>query len=260
MKYLANLEQLSIEFKKNSTNLEQYLSGNDPGLSVRWKEMIFLLEFCHDALSPSASDTIYSIPSRKSHLPDSTRIREIEFLLGSLLIDELSLDSPGPGTFESICALRLSPGTKFSSFNIRIDTFAKLSSILGRVSTGTEYLNSWKDGRFSVNEDSSGRCTNLLALSSDLYLLYLALGDAADLKQMITYFRQQKFPGWTHLGPENILHGMNFSSLDQLTPYMRETQITLSEPVRSDTIHICRISSFVLSQANRIPISCLSLR
>jgi len=202
MKYFANLEQLSIDFKKNSMNLEQYLSGNDPALSARWNEMIFLLELCHNALLPPVSNMIYSVPSQKSHPPGSTHIKEIEFLLGSLLINELSLDSPG--TFESIYALRLSPGTKSSSFNVRMDTFKQLSLILGQVSMGTEYLNSWKDGQLSVSEDGSGRCKNLLALSSDLYLLYLALGNPTELKQTIKYLRQQKLSEWSSLGSGHI--------------------------------------------------------
>jgi len=65
---------------------------------------------------------------------------------------------------------------------------------------GTEYRNLWKDGQLSVSEDGSGRCKNLLALSSDLYLLYLALGDPAELKQTIKYLRQQKLSEWTSMG------------------------------------------------------------
>ena len=130
MKYFASLEQLSIELKKNSRDLEQYFRGADPGRSARWSEMVFLLELCHDALSPSACNANCSSISHKSLPPDTKRIKEIESLLGSLLIDELFLDRPGE--FKSIYALRrLSQGTQSSSLNFKIETLQKAYSNLG---------------------------------------------------------------------------------------------------------------------------------
>ena len=70
---------------------------------VRWNEIVFLLELCHDALSTEASDADNSVFSRQS-IPDTQRIKEIETLIGSLLVDELSLDKPD--AFGSIYALR----------------------------------------------------------------------------------------------------------------------------------------------------------
>jgi hypothetical protein len=265
MRYIADLAQLSMELKKKSSNLEQYICGTDPGRSARWNEMIFLLGVCHDALLPSTTDTNHSV--RKSFPPDTKRIRGIESLLGSLLIDELSLDNRS--AFESIYALRpLSQGTKPYTFDFKINTFEKLSSILGRVSAGTEYLSSWKDEQLSVRDTGSGRSRNLLALSSDLYLLYLALGEPADLKQMIECVR--KLPEWRSFDSSKLLPAKedtrrgslpghatrpisedtfpfvdalnNILKLGQLTSYMRETGIIVSEQVRRDTItQICPI-------------------
>jgi hypothetical protein len=58
------------------------------------------------------------------------------------------------------------------------------------------YLNSSierNDGQLSISEIGPRHSDNFLSLSSDLYLLYLALGESSDLKQTIDYFRQQKF-------------------------------------------------------------------
>jgi len=195
MQCFANLEKLSFELNKSSSNLAQYFCGADPDRSARCDEMVFLLEFCHDALSPTPSNAEHNLFSPKSLPPDTTRIKEIDSLLGSLLIDELSLDKPG--AFESICALRpVSQGAKPFSLNFKIDTLKKVYSILGRVSTGTEDFNSsieWKDGKLSLSEIGSRSLENLLSLSSDFYLLYLALGEPSDLKWTIECFRQQKF-------------------------------------------------------------------
>jgi len=194
-----------MEFKENSSNLRQYLCGTEPRRWARWNEIIFLLELCHDSLSPSASDADQSVPSRKSHLIDPTYIREIESLLGSLLIDELFLDTPG--TFEHIYAFRpLSQEIKPSSSNFRIETFQELSSILGRVSKETEYLNSSIQRRKEsfTNDNGLGLSRNFLSLASDRYLLYLALGEPADLKQTIEYIRQQKFREWSSLDSSQI--------------------------------------------------------
>jgi len=196
MKYFADLEQLSIELKKKSSNLEQYLYGVDPGHSAAWNKMVFLLELCYEALSASANDMYTSAPAHKS-LPDAQRIKEIESLIGSLLVDELSLDRPD--AFEFMYSLR--PGIKPSSSGFRLGTLRKIFSFLGRDSTGMEYLNQpiklWKyEEIFTTKIDSKGS-RNLLALSSCFYLLYLALGELADLKHTIDIFRQQELPEWT---------------------------------------------------------------
>ena len=152
----------------------------------------------HGALLASANmDT--GVPVRKS-LPDAQRIWDIESIIGSLLIDELSLDKPDG--LEFIYSLRpLSPGIEPSSSSFRLDTFRKLCSFLGRDSAGMEYLNRpiklWKyEEIFTTKIDSRGS-KKLLALSSCFYLLYLALGELADLKHTIEIFRQQELPDWT---------------------------------------------------------------
>ena len=200
MKCYANLEKLSIELQEKSSNLEQHLYGVDPGRSIRWNEIVFLLELCHYALSASASDANNSVLSRKA-IPDTQRIKEIETLVGSLLVDELFLDKPD--AFESIYALRPpTPGVTPSSSSFRRDIFQKLSLMLGRNSTEMEYLNSfaesWGNGEIVDNAISSRK---FLALSSRFYLLYLALGESTDLKRTIESFRQQKLPEWTSLSP-----------------------------------------------------------
>jgi hypothetical protein len=204
MKYFADLEQLSIELKRNSSNLEQYLCGADPGRSARLNAMIFLFELCHNSLSPPASDADHSAFPQKSLPPDTKRIRDIESLLGSLLIDELSLNRPG--TFESIYGFRtLSQGTTPSSITFRVEVFKKISFIFGRVSTGTRYFNSsveWKELYIGL-----GHPKHLLALSSRVYLLYLALGELADLKQTIEYFRLLKLQEWTALDSSQMPPG-----------------------------------------------------
>jgi hypothetical protein len=204
MKYFADLGKLSIELQEKSSNLEEYLYGVDVGRLVRWNEIVFLLEFCHDALSTSPSDADNSVLSRKS-TPDTQRIKEIETLIGSLLVDELFLDKPD--AFGSIYALRPpAQGVKPSSSSFRIHTFQELSLLLGRKSTKVEYLNSsaesWKNGE--MNDISPQRSRKFLALSSCFYLMYMALGEFADLKHTIQIFRQQKLPGWTSLDSSDI--------------------------------------------------------
>ena len=200
MKYFANLEKLSIELQEKSSNLEEYLYGVDVRRSVRWNEIVFLLEFCHDALSASASDADNSVISRKS-IPDAQRIKEIETLIGTLLIDELFLDKPD--TFGSIYALRpSSQGVKPLSSSFRRDTFQEpFSSILGRDSTNMEYFDllteSWIYGEMFDRDLSWKRSKEFLAFSSHFYLLYLALGELTDLKHAIENFRKQKLPEWT---------------------------------------------------------------
>jgi len=189
MKYFADLEKLSIELKQKSSNLEQYLYGVDPGRSARRNEIIFLLELCHDALSASARNADNGVFSRNS-LPDTQRIREIEILIGSLLIDELFLDKPD--TFGSIYALRpSSEGPKPSGLSVTPDTFQELSSILGRDVTFTEPR---IDGETFDPHLNAREC---LALSSHFYLLYLARGELLDLQCTIENFRRQKLPEWT---------------------------------------------------------------
>ena len=197
MKYFADLEQLSIELKKKSSTLEKYLYGVEPGRSARWNEIVFLLEVCRGTLFVSVSD----MGTTHKSLPDARRIREMESLIGSLLVDELSLDKPD--AFEFIYSLRLSSGIKPSSSGFRLDTFRKISSFLGRDSTGMEYLNApiklWKyEEIFTTKIDSRGS-RKLLELSSCFYLLYLALGELADLKHTIKIFWQQELPEWTSL-------------------------------------------------------------
>ena len=198
MKYFADLEQLSIELKTKSSTLENYLYGADPGRSTRWNEMIFLLELCHDALSASPNHMDTSALVHES-LPDAQRIKKIESIIGSLLVNELSLDKPDASEF--IYSLRLSSEIKPSSSDFRLDTFRQLSSFLGRDTTGMEYLNPrielWKYAEMFTTKIDTRGSRNFLALSSSFYLLYLALGELADLKYTIEIFRQQELPEWT---------------------------------------------------------------
>ena len=193
MKHFADLEKLSIELKQKSSNLEEYLYGVDPRRSARWNEIVFLLELCHDSLSASANDN--SIPPRNS-LSDTHRIREIEILIGSLVIDELFLDKPD--AFGSIYALRPpTQGVKPSSS--RLDTYQELSFLLGRDSTEMEFLNSstesLKNGEiFDRDINSTQRSRKSLVFSSCFYLMYMALGRFSDLEHTIETFRQQKLP------------------------------------------------------------------
>ena len=201
MKYFADLEKLSVELQEKSSNLEEYLYGDDMGRLVRWNEIVFLLELCHDALSTSPSDA-----ERKS-ISDTQRIKEIETLIGSLLVDELFLDKPD--AFGSIYALRpRTQGVKPSSSSFRLDTLQQLSLLLGRDLTETEYLNSsaefWRNGELFDSDTSSQRSRKFLALSSCSYLMYMALGEFADLKHTIEIFRQQKLPEWTSLDSSDI--------------------------------------------------------
>jgi len=171
---------------------------NRPGRSARWNEIVFLLELCHDALSTSSSNADNSVFSRKS-IPDAQRIKEVETLIGSLLVDGLSLDQPD--AFGSIYALRPpTQGVKPSSSNFRLDTFQKLHLLLGR---DMEYLNSsaesWKNGEIFESDISPLRSRKFLAFSSCFYLIYMALGELADLKHTIEIFRQQRLPEWTSL-------------------------------------------------------------
>ena len=198
MKYFTDLEKLSIELEQKSSNLEEYLYGVDPGRSARWNEIVFLLELCHHALSASAINTDNSILSSIS-LPDTQRVREIETLIGSLLIDELFLDKPD--TFGSIYALRLSSqGLQPFSSNFRRDTSQELSLILGRGSNA-EYFNSpseqWIYEEILDRDTSWKRSKTFLAVSSRFYLLYLALGEPSDLKHTIENFRKQELPECT---------------------------------------------------------------
>ena len=197
MKYFADLEQLSIKLKTKSSTLEKYLYGVDPGRLARWNESVFLLELCRaSTLSAAPNDVDTSVLAQES-LPDAHRIREIESLIGSLLVGELSLDKPD--AFEFIYSLRpLSSEIKPSSSDFRLDTFRKLSSFLGRDLTGMEYLNSpitlWKYEKMYTTKIALRGPRKLLALSSCFYLLYLALGEVADLKHTIEIFRQQELP------------------------------------------------------------------
>ena len=173
---------------------------------VRWNEIVFLLELCHDALSTEASDADNSVFSRQS-IPDTQRIKEIETLIGSLLVDELSLDKPD--AFGSIYALRpRTQGVKPSSSSFRLNTFQELFLLLGRDSTEMEYFNSsaesWGNGEMFDSDISWKRSRKFLAFSSHFYLLYLALGELADLKHAIENFRKQKLPGWTSLDSLDI--------------------------------------------------------
>ena len=194
MKYFADLEKLSIELQEKSSNLEEYLYGVDPGRSAQGNEIVFLLEFCHDALLASANSAL-----AHESLPGVQRMRKIESLIGSLLVDELSLDKPG--VFEFIYSLRLSSEIKPSSSDFRLDTFRKVSSFLGRDLTGMEYLDPSiklrKHEEMFTTEIDSRSSRKLLALSSCFYLLYLALGELADLKHTIEIFWQQELPEWT---------------------------------------------------------------
>ena len=193
MKYFADLENLSTELKQKSSNLEEYLYGVDPRCSARWNEILFLLELCREALSPSAGHADNNILSHNP-LPDTQRIRAIETLIGSLLVDELFLDEPD--TFASIYALRPSShGPQHFSSDFRRDSLQQLYSILGRDSTNMEYFNSTHDHDLDTRE--------LVASSSRFYLLYLALGEPSDLKNTIEIFRKQKLPEVT-LGSSNI--------------------------------------------------------
>ena len=224
-----DLEKLSIELQQKSSTLEQYLYGVDPGRLARWNKIIFLLELCHGARSASANDPDIGVPTRKS-LPDAQRIREIESLIGSLLIDELSLDKPD--AWEFIYSFRpLSPGAAPSSSSSRLDTFRNLSSFLGRDSTGMESLDPpiklWKYEEISTTKTDSRDSKKLLALSSCFYLLYLALGELADLKHTIENFRQQKLPEW-----------MSFHSSDALPPEEVMEQVSPPRPMSEDTSSI----------------------
>jgi hypothetical protein len=198
MKYFTDLEKLSIELQEKSSNLEQYLYGVDPVRSVRWNAIVFLLELCRGTLSASANDTDTSVLARES-LPDAQRIREIESLIGSLLVDELSLDKPD--AFEFIYSFRLLSEIKPSSSDFRLSTFQQISSFLGRDSTGMEYLNApiklWKYEEIFTSKIDSRGSRKLLERSSCFYILYLALGELADLKHTIEIFRQQELPAWT---------------------------------------------------------------
>jgi hypothetical protein len=222
MKYFADLEQLSIELKTKSSTLEKYLYGVDPGRSARWNEIVFLLELCRGTLSASAND----MDTAHKSLPDAQRIREMEYLIGSLLVDELFLDKPD--AFEFIYSLRpLSSEIKPSSSDFRLDTFRKLSSFLGRDSTGMEYLNPpiklWKyEQLFTTKIDSKGS-RRLLALSSCFYLLYLALGELADLKHTIEIFRQQELRERT-----------SFHSSDTPSPEEVITRVSPPRPMGED--------------------------
>ena len=226
MKYFADLKQLSIELKTKSLNLEQYLYGVDPRCSPRWNEIVFLLELCHGTLSASDNYTDTSVPTHKS-LPDAQRIKEIESLIGLLLIDELSLDKPD--VLEFIYSLHpLSPGATPSSSSFRLDTFQRLSLFLGRDSTGMKCLEPpiklWKyEEMYTTKIDLTG-LKKLLGLSSCFYLLYLALGELADLKHTIDIFRQQKLPEWT-----------SFHSSDALPPEKVAKQVSPSHPMSEDT-------------------------
>jgi hypothetical protein len=198
MKYFADLEKLSIELEQKSSNLERYMDvGVDPRCSARWNEIVFLLELCHDALSASASDMDPSALSRKS-LPNTQRIKEIDCLIGSLLIDELFLDIPD--TFASIYAFR-----RVKHSRSRLGILKSLSLIMGRDPRKMEDLDSsiepWKYGETLDSEIGSRRSRDLFALSSEFYLAYLALGELAGLQHTIHVFRQQKLPGWTSLDP-----------------------------------------------------------
>ena len=228
MKYFADLEQLSIELKTKSSTLEKYLYGADPGRSTRWNEMVFLLEFCHSALSASANHMGTNVLAHES-LPDAQRIKEIESLIGSLLVDELFLDKPD--AFEFIYSLRLSSETKPSSSGFRLNTFKKLFSFLGRDSTGMEYLKPaielWKYAEIFTTKIDSRGSRNLLALSSCFYLLYLALGELADLEHAIEIFRQQELPEWT-----------SFHSSDTSPPEEVMRRVSPPHPTGGDTSSI----------------------
>jgi hypothetical protein len=201
MKYFADLEKLSIELQEKPSNLEEYLYGVDVVRLVRWNEIVFLLELCHDALSTSASDADNSVFSRKS-IPNTQRIKEIEILIGSLLVDELFLDKPD--AFGSIYALRpRTQGVKPSSSSFRLETLRELSLLLKR-DYPNSFAESWRNGEMFDSDTSSQRSRKFLALSSCFYLMYMALGDFADLKHTIQTFRQQKLPGWTSLGSSGI--------------------------------------------------------
>ena len=199
MKYFANLEKLSIKLKENSPNLEQYLYGVESERSARWNEIIFLLQLCHDTMCAPARDADARVLSRKP-LPDTRRIKEIEFLIASILIDEYK-----PNTFGEIYALRprpLSHEVKPSRSSSRVNTFRSISLLIGRDPTRMECLDSsiepWKYGEM-FDEIGSRRSRKLLELSSDFYLIYLALGELADLKHTIDIFQRQKLPEWTSL-------------------------------------------------------------
>ena len=186
-----------MELKENSPNLEQYLYGVESGRSTRWKEIIFLLKLCYDTMCAPTSDADARALSRKP-LPDTRRIKEIEFLVASILIDEYK-----PNTFREIYALRPRPhGVKPSRFSSRLDTFRSISLLIGRDPTRMEHLDSsiepWKYGEI-FDDIGSRRSRKLLELSSDFYLIYLALGELADLKHTIDIFRRQKLPEWTSL-------------------------------------------------------------
>ena len=215
MKYFADLENLSMELKQKSSNLEEYMHGVDPRRAARWNEIVFFLELRHEAVSPSTVHADNNILSRNS-LPNTQRIREIETLIGSLLIDELFLDELD--AFASIYALRpSSQALKPFSLTFRRDTFQKISSILGRDPTNMEYFN-------STDRDLDTR--ELLACSSRFYLLYLALGEPSDLKHTIETFRKQKLP-------EMTLTSLNIPPTEEVT---RQRYVAQSH-VLSGTFH-----------------------
>jgi hypothetical protein len=226
MKYFADLEKLSMELQEKSSTLEQYLYGVDPGRSARWNEIVFLLELCHGTRSASDNDTDTSVPARKS-LPDAQRVKEIESLIGSLFIDKLSLDEHDK--LEFIYSFRpLSPAIELLSSSFRCDTFQKISSFLGRDSTGMEYLNQPNklEEMFTSKIDLTGS-KKLLTLSSSFYLLYLALGELADLKHAIKIFRQQELP-----------ESMSFPSSDTTRPEEVTKQVSPPRPMGEDTFPI----------------------
>ena len=229
MKYFANLEKLSLELKENSPNLEQYLYGVESGRSARWNEILFLLKLCHDTLCAPASDADARVLSRKP-LPDTRRIREIEFLVASILIDEYK-----PNTFGEIYALRPRPhGVKPSSSSCRFDTFRSLSLLIGRDPTRMERLHSsrepWKYGE-TFDDIGSKRSRKLLELSSDFYLIYFALGELADLKHTIDIFRRQKLPEWTSL---------DSSDTPPIKMITKQGSRSPPRPMSEDTIFFCK--------------------
>ena len=206
MKYFADLEKLSMELQKKSSNLEEYLYGDDVCRLVRWNEIVFLLELCLDVLSTSPSNADNSGISSKL-IPDTQRIKEIETLIGSLLVDGLFLSKPD--SFGSIYALRpRTQGVEPSSSSFRLETFQELSLLLGRDSTEMEYLKSstesWENGEMFDSDISPQRSREFLALSSCSYLMYMALGELTDLKHTIEKFRLQKLPEWTSLDSSDI--------------------------------------------------------
>jgi hypothetical protein len=76
---------------------------------------------------------------------------------------------------------------------------------------------------FTTKIDSRGS-RKLLALSSCFYLLYLALGELADLKHTIEIFRQQELPEWT-----------SFHSSDTPSPEEVIRRVSPPRPMGEDT-------------------------